>query len=140
MFGVQMRQKAKNTRREVRPEPLVKCRTGIAGLDEITFGGLPARRTTLVCGGAGCGKTLLGLEFLVRGATEFDEPGVCISFEETAEDFSRNVVSLGFEVDKLIEQRKLAIEGLAEIAASRDVRSGLPKSNSKQPNPPGART
>ena len=61
-----------------------KCPTGIQGLDEVTFGGLPRGRPTLVCGGAGCGKTLLGMEFLVRGATQFNEPGVCISFEETA--------------------------------------------------------
>ena len=63
---------------------LEKAPTGIAGLDEITGGGLPRGRPTLVCGGAGCGKTLLAMEFLVRGATEFGEPGVFIAFEETA--------------------------------------------------------
>lgn len=87
-----------------------KCPTGIQGLDEITLGGLPRGRPTLVCGSAGCGKTLLGMEFLVRGATQFDEPGVCISFEESAEELSQNVASLGFEVDALIEQGKLAID------------------------------
>src|SRR4051812_17553715 len=61
-------------------DELPKARTGIAGLDEITLGGLPRGRPTLVCGSAGCGKTLLGMEFLIRGATEFDEPGVCITF------------------------------------------------------------
>lgn len=89
---------------------LPKCPTGIQGLDEITWGGLPRGRPTLVCGSAGCGKTLLGMEFLVRGATQFDEPGVCLSFEESAEELSQNVSSLGFEVDALIEHGKLAID------------------------------
>src|SRR3981081_408601 len=66
--------------------PLQKSPTGIPGLDEITGGGLPKGRTTIVCGGPGCGKTMLGIEFLVRGATEFDEPGVLMAFEETPED------------------------------------------------------
>ena len=89
---------------------LPKCPTGIHGLDEITFGGLPRGRPTLVCGGPGCGKTLLGMEFLVRGATEFGEPGVCLSFEETAEELTCNVASLGFDVDRLIASKKLAID------------------------------
>ena len=89
---------------------LSKCPTGIQGLDEVTFGGLPRGRPTLVCGGAGCGKTLLGMEFLVRGATQYDEPGVCISFEETAEELAQNVGSLGFDVNALISQKKLAID------------------------------
>ena len=77
---------------------LPKCPTGIAGLDEITGGGLPRGRPTLVCGGAGCGKTLLAMEFLVRGATQFDEPGVFMAFEETAEELAKNVASLGFDL------------------------------------------
>ncbi len=89
---------------------LPKCSTGIRGLDEITLGGLPRGRPTLVCGGPGCGKTLLGMEFLVRGATLFGEPGVCISFEEGAEELSRNVASLGFDVDRLIQHKQLAID------------------------------
>ena len=89
---------------------LPKCPTGIHGLDEITFGGLPRGRPTLVCGGAGCGKTLLGMEFLVRGATEFNEPGVCLSFEETAEELTKNVSSLGFDVAALVAKKKLAID------------------------------
>lgn len=89
---------------------LPKCPTGIQGLDEITHGGLPRGRPTLVCGSAGCGKTLLGLEFLIRGAIHFDEPGVCISFEETAEEIAANLVSLGFNVPSLISQNKLAID------------------------------
>ena len=89
---------------------LPKCPTGIQGLDEITLGGLPRGRPTLVCGSAGCGKTLLGMEFLTRGATDFDEPGVCISFEETADELASNVASLGFDVPSLVAQNKLAID------------------------------
>lgn len=89
---------------------LPKCLTGINGLDEITLGGLPRGRPTLVCGGAGCGKTLLGIEFLVRGATLFGEPGVCISFEETAGELTSNVESLGFNLATLVRQKKLAID------------------------------
>jgi circadian clock protein KaiC len=82
-----------------------KCLTGIQGLDEVTFVGLPRGRPTLVCGGAGCGKTLLGMEFLVRGAIQYDEPGVCISFEETAEELAQNVGSIGFDVNALISKK-----------------------------------
>ena len=89
---------------------LPKSRTGIAGFDEITLGGLPKGRPTLVCGSAGCGKTLFGIEFLVRGATQFGEPGVCITFEETAEDLARNVASLGFDLNRLQRAKKLAID------------------------------
>lgn len=89
---------------------LPKCRTGIEGLDEITGGGLPQGRPTLVCGGAGCGKTLLAMEFLVRGAVEFGEPGVFIAFEESAEELSLNVRSLGFDLDRLAAEDKLAID------------------------------
>jgi len=89
---------------------LAKCPTGIAGLDEITKGGLPRGRPTLVCGGAGTGKTLLAMEFLVRGALEYDEPGVFISFEEAAEELAKNVESLGFDIERLSKQKKLAID------------------------------
>lgn len=92
------------------PPSLPKCTTGIQGLDEITSGGLPKGRPTLVCGGAGCGKTLLAMEFLVRGATLYDEPGVFLAFEETAEELAQNVRSLGFELDDLIEKKKLAVD------------------------------
>ena len=92
------------------PAGLPKCPTGIHGLDEITQGGLPRGRPTLVCGGAGCGKTLLGMEFLVRGAIEFNEPGVCLSFEETAEELTTNVASLGFDVAGLVKRKKLVID------------------------------
>ena len=89
---------------------LPKALTGINGLDEITLGGLPRGRPTLICGGAGCGKTLFGLEFLVRGATEFGEPGVCMTFEESAHDLATNVASLGFDLEKLQRTKKLVID------------------------------
>ena len=89
---------------------LPKAPAGIPGLDEITKGGLPRGRSTLVCGSAGCGKTLLAMEFLVRGATEYGEPGVFMAFEETAEELTQNVRSLGFDLTKLIKQKKLALD------------------------------
>jgi len=89
---------------------LAKCPTGIQGFDEITGGGLPKGRPTLVCGGAGSGKTLLGMEFLVRGAMEYDEPGVFVSFEETETDLTANVASLGWDLTQLSKQKKLMIE------------------------------
>jgi circadian clock protein KaiC len=90
--------------------PLEKCPTGIRGLDEITQGGLPRGRPTLVCGGTGCGKTLLAMEFIVRGILEFDEPGVFMSFEETSEELAKNVASLGFDLEGLIRSKKLAMD------------------------------
>lgn len=96
---------------------LKKSPTGIVGFDEITGGGLPVGRPTLVCGGAGCGKSLFATEFLVRGATEFNEPGVLITFEESAEDIKTNVASLGFDLDRLVRQKKLVIDH-AEINRS----------------------
>lgn len=89
---------------------LAKCPTGIQGLDEITGGGLPRSRPTLVCGGPGSGKTLLGIEFLVRGAVQFDEPGVLMAFEETGDELSQNVRSLGFDLDQLAEEQKLVVD------------------------------
>jgi circadian clock protein KaiC len=91
-------------------ELLQKCPTGIKGLDEITGGGLPKGRPTLVCGGTGCGKTLLAMEFLVRGATQFDEPGVYISFEEKCEELTKNFASLGFDLNELVDRKKLALD------------------------------
>src|SRR5690349_12199256 len=87
-----------------------KTRTGIEGLDEITNGGLPKGRPTLVCGSAGCGKTLLSMEFLVRGATEFGEPGVFMSFEETGEELAENVASLGFDLDDLSTRNLISLD------------------------------
>ena len=89
---------------------LAKSPTGIRGLDEITFGGLPRGRPTLVCGRAGCGKTLFSLEFLVHGAMQYDEPGVFIAFEETEEDLTKNVASLGYDLTELCRRKKLTID------------------------------
>ena len=89
---------------------LPKAKTGIHGLDAITGGGLPRGRPTLVCGGAGCGKTMLAAEFIVRGATTFGEPGVFMTFEESAEELTANVRSLGFDLDKLTRQKKVALD------------------------------
>ncbi len=89
---------------------LLKSPTGIQGFDEITGGGLPTGRPTLVCGGAGCGKTLFGMEFLVRGATQFNEPGVFMSFEETNEELTKNVASLGFDLENLVKDKKIALD------------------------------
>ena len=89
---------------------LPKAPTGIIGLDEITGGGLPSGRPTLVCGSAGCGKTMLSMEFLVRGVTQFGEPGVFMMFEENAAELTANVRSLGFDLDELVEQKKIAID------------------------------
>jgi circadian clock protein KaiC len=87
-----------------------KARTGVEGLDEVTMGGLPAGRPTLICGGPGCGKTLLATSFLVNGATLFDEPGVFLSFEESTADLIKNVASLGFDLNALMAENKLAID------------------------------
>src|SRR6267142_3330080 len=93
-----------------RSRDLAKTLTGIRGLDEITRGGLPKGRPTLVCGGPGSGKTLLALTFLVNGAVQFDEPGVLMTFEENAEEIASDVASLGFDLPELIEARKLAVD------------------------------
>ena len=89
---------------------LPKTRTAVNGLDEITGGGLPTGRTSLVCGAAGCGKTLLSLEFIIRGAMEFSEPGVFMAFEEKAEELSMNVASLGFDLDKLQKDKLIKVD------------------------------
>ncbi|MGI4748438.1 MAG: circadian clock protein KaiC [Janthinobacterium lividum] len=89
---------------------LPKAPTGISGFDDITLGGLPAGRPSLVCGAAGCGKTLFALTFLVNGVTRFDEPGVFMSFEERAEDLTANVASLGYDLDGLVAEGRLAID------------------------------
>ncbi len=96
--------------RLVRGSELPKALTGIRGLDEITRGGLPKGRPTLVCGGPGSGKTLLALTFLVNGALQFDEPGVLMTFEENEEEIASDVESLGFHLGELIEAQKLAID------------------------------
>jgi len=89
---------------------LAKARTGIQGLDEVTGGGLPKGRVSLVCGNAGCGKSLLAMEFLVHGALRYGEPGVCMNFEETEEKLTANVASLGFDLRGLSKRKKLIID------------------------------
>jgi circadian clock protein KaiC len=102
--------KKKNEVQDVQYASLPKTPTGISGLDEITQGGLPTARPTLICGDAGCGKTLMSVEFIVRGATQFNEPGVFIAFEEKADELAVNVASLGFDLVKLQEEKKIKID------------------------------
>src|SRR5678810_288119 len=89
---------------------IVKTKTGISGLDEITLGGLPEGRPTLVCGGPGCGKTLFGVTFLVNGITHYNEPGVFIAFEEKASQITDNVASLDYDLNALLKMNKQAIK------------------------------
>src|SRR5690242_17642011 len=89
---------------------LEKAPTGIKGLDEITGGGLPRGRPTLVCGAAGCGKTMFAAEFLVCGALQYDEPGVFMMFEENATELAANMRSLGFDMEKLQRQKKIVLD------------------------------
>ncbi len=87
-----------------------KCPTGIIWLDQITEGGLPRGRPTLLCGNAGCGKTVTAMEFLVRGAMEFNEAGVFVAFEETNKDLVENVASMGFDLKALIARKKIFLD------------------------------
>jgi circadian clock protein KaiC len=103
----EMQHPAYNTERAV---ALPKSPTGIQGLDEITNGGLPKGRPTLICGGAGSGKTLLATSFLVNGARQFDEPGVLMTFEESGEELATDVASLGFDLPALVEEGKLFVD------------------------------
>jgi circadian clock protein KaiC len=107
-MGIRMVNSAPKADKENRSLP--KAPTGIEGLDEITGGGFPRGRPTLICGSAGAGKTLLALEFLVRGAMEYNEPGVFMAFEETAPELTQNVRSLGFDLDELAQKKKLVID------------------------------
>ena len=94
-----------------KPHPaLPKSPTGIEGLDQLTGGGLPQGRPTLLCGSAGCGKTLIAMEFLVRGATQFGEPGVFMAFEERTEELAQNFASLGHNLDVLVAEKKLSLD------------------------------
>ena len=101
--------RAKSIHKVVRRQ-LAKTPTGIQGLDEVTGGGLPKGRVSLVCGKAGCGKSLLAMQFLVSGAIQYGEPGVCMNFEETEEKLAANVTSLGFDLRDLTKRRKLFID------------------------------
>src|SRR6202012_5272405 len=87
-----------------------KSPTGITGLDAVTYGGLPTGRPTLLCGSAGCGKTLFAMTFLYNGAVDYNETGVFLAFEEQPEDLIKNVGSLNYDIEKLIAQKKLAID------------------------------
>jgi replicative DNA helicase len=97
----------------VRPS-LAKTPTGIQGLDEVTGGGLPKGRVSLVCGNAGCGKSLLAMQFLVNGAVQYGEPGVCLNFEETEEKLTANVAPLGFDLRDLSKRNKLSIDYVSD--------------------------
>ncbi|WP_316792623.1 circadian clock protein KaiC [Pedobacter frigoris] len=103
---------AKTKKQLATPSPggIAKTKTGISGLDEITLGGLPSGRPTLICGEAGSGKTLFSLEFIVKGATQYEEPGVFMAFEEKADELKLNVASLGFDLDKLEKEKKIRID------------------------------
>lgn len=96
--------------REKKVKGLKKSPTGIKGFDEITIGGVPSGRPTLVCGAAGCGKTLFAMEFIVKGAVEFNEPGLFVSFEEIPDELIQNVISLGFDVPDLIKSGLMSID------------------------------
>ena len=87
-----------------------KCLTGIQGFDEITEGGIPKNRITLLCGSTGTGKTLLGIDFLIHGATKYNEPGVFLSFEETEDELYNDVISLNFDLKKLVTQKKIVLD------------------------------
>ena len=102
--------KIKNDKQQRVALSFPKSLTGIKGLDEITHGGLPTGRPTLICGSAGCGKTMLSMEFLVRGATQYNEPGVFMMFEENAIEITTNTRSLGFDLDKLIAEKKIVLD------------------------------
>ncbi len=104
-----------SARRTSPPRLLPKTASGIQGLDEITGGGLPKGRTTLVCGSAGCGKTTFAMEFLVRGAQQYGEPGVFISFEESADDLAQNVASMGFGLKALVARKKLLVDHIRVV-------------------------
>src|SRR4051794_20907134 len=97
-------------RRSTLRQAVPKAPTGITGFDDVTAGGLPRGRPTLVAGGPGCGKTLFALEFLMKGAVEFDEPGVFVTFEETPKDLELNVRSLGYDLARLVKNKRIAIE------------------------------
>jgi circadian clock protein KaiC len=109
-MSVSSQDRVQATPRPKGPLGIAKALTGIPGLDELTSGGLPRGRPTLVCGGAGCGKTVLGLEFLVRGATEYGEPGAIFTFEERGDELAANMASFGFDLPGLIAKKKLVVD------------------------------
>ena len=94
----------------VKQDHLQKCPTGIKGFDLITEGGLPKNRTTLLCGSTGSGKTLLGIDFIIKGALQYDEPGVFMSFEETEDELYKDVAALNMDLEGLVKQKKILLE------------------------------
>jgi circadian clock protein KaiC len=100
----------KASKQKISISTLEKTPTGITGLDEITLGGLPKGRPTLICGDAGSGKTIFSVEFIVKGATEYNEPGVFVAFEEKADELTQNVASLGYDLKKLVNSKKIKID------------------------------
>lgn len=105
-----MPKKPAGSRTGTRKDRLQKCLTGIKGFDEVTEGGLPRNRTTLVSGTAGAGKTLFGIDFLINGAADYEEPGVFMSFEQTADELYLDVASLNLDLRGFVEQRKIILE------------------------------
>lgn len=93
-----------------RPKGISKAATGISGFDEITLGGLPRGRPSLIAGGAGSGKTVFAMEFIIHGATRFNEPGIFVSFEENLSELKKNFASLGYDLDKLVEEKKIYLD------------------------------
>ena len=111
MHGLVLRmRKNRNGNASANGKRLEKARSGIVGFDEVTNGGVPKGRPTIVCGGPGCGKTMFAVEFLVRGAMQYGEPGVLMTFEETSEEMTKNVASLGFDLKGLAARKKLVLE------------------------------
>ncbi len=98
------------TKISLKRKPLDKCPTGIKGLDEVTEGGFPKNRTTLISGGAGSGKTLLGIDFLIKGATDYNEPGVLMSFEETPDELYKDVASINLDLSGHVSRKKILVE------------------------------
>ncbi|MBK5283130.1 MAG: hypothetical protein JJE16_13715, partial [Nitrospiraceae bacterium] len=94
----------------IKHHQLYKCPTGIKGFDQITEGGLPKNRTTLICGSAGSGKTLWGIDFVVKGAINYNEPGVFLSFEETEEELYNDVAALNLDLRGLVSQKKIQLQ------------------------------
>jgi len=111
LHGLVLRmRKNRNGNASANGKRLEKARSGIVGFDEVTNGGVPKGRPTIVCGGPGCGKTMFAVEFLVRGAMQYGEPGVLMTFEETSEEMTKNVASLGFDLKGLAARKKLVLE------------------------------
>jgi circadian clock protein KaiC len=115
-----MPQKTPKSPRASKHHQLPKCPTGIKGFDEVTEGGLPKNRTTLICGGAGAGKTLFGIDFLINGASNYNEPGVFMSFEETEDELYKDVVSLNLNLKGLVSKKKILLEHV--VLEHRDIR------------------